>query len=888
MEEKKFKTPKFQKKGLFGDGSEPILWGSIITLVSLIGLLGKGPVGSFLTYLVVYLFGAYYFLVFALLIFFGVYLMVKRKIVKIHITMRLLGAIFVLFSCLIASSAIGTDIYLNNFAREYFSSIKLIRLSSSNFELDLSQVADVGGGFIGYLLCALFNTTVAKQGTMVIYITFMAIGLVLLLKDIVVYLIKWGKGIKERPMRRFEEADRIQRDEKVASQLEKNTINDDYRNPYKTIEFERTKRIKEQEFKDEPVQEVAPEEEIVFNKSTFDDEVIDNSQFQKTSFFVNDLDDSLMAHSRGEKAPLYNKDSKDAPHIKDIISTNVKEKDLDFAPFQEKKEVGTTFEENETEIVNFSTSTFDDEVKEVVRPSSSNMKTPLEESIPSNKTKKDVPLFRKNEENAQEEQRALRPYIYPPIDLLKNRMDDTSNYENIQIANDRLYKINELFESFKIGARVISYTIGPSVTRFNVKMDPGVKVNVLSTIQNEIAIKLGGNKTVRIDLIVEGQETSAIEVGNVKSIPVSYRECISSIMNRVSEKDKLLVPLGKDVSGNIVTVNIDELPHLLVAGTTGSGKSVFINTIITTLIMRNKPDELKLMLIDPKKVEFSKYNGLPHLLCPVITEAVDGKVALQRLVDEMERRYTLFLEKGRGATKLSEYAEIARDKGYEIPPSIVMVCDEFSDFMTDYRKEIEVAVKRLAQKARAAGIYLIICTQRPSVNVITGDIKAVVPSRIGLSVPSVVDSRTMLDEGGAESLLGNGDMLARIPRHNTLVRVQGSYVSTGEIADIIDYIKEQREPEFDPHFLNLSLPKDASMFGSDLDAGRKGKDEMHEQAKEHVMRTKIASTSNLQSKFGIGYARADHILYCLEEEGIVKRVSGNRRIVVKTIDDSEE
>ena len=199
--------------------------------------------------------------------------------------------------------------------------------------------------------------------------------------------------------------------------------------------------------------------------------------------------------------------------------------------------MGTTFEENETEIVNFSTSTFDDEVKEVVRPSSSNMKTPLEESIPSNKTKKDVPLFRKNEENAQEEQRALRPYIYPPIDLLKNRMDDTSNYENIQIAIDRLYKINELFESFKIGARVISYTIGPSVTRFNVKMDPGVKVNVLSTIQNEIAIKLGGNKTVRIDLIVEGQETSASEVGNVKSIPVSYRECISSIMNRVSEKD---------------------------------------------------------------------------------------------------------------------------------------------------------------------------------------------------------------------------------------------------------------------------------------------------------------------------------------------------------------
>lgn len=873
MSDKNYKSPKLNKKGIFGDGSEPILFGAMITLISLIGLLGKGPVGSLLTFVSIYLFGAYYFLLYAILLFLGIYLMVKRKIIRIQITMRLLGAIFVLLSCLIASSSIDTDLTISNFAKEYQNSIDLIKVGSY-LELDVAAISTVGGGFFGYFLCALFNSTISKLGTTVVYVTLMILGLILLLKDVIIYLIKFFISLKNKKEKRINDINSSSQNDYIkSSRVNKEDKKDDAFATQIIHETSKVSRLNN---------DVTPKEDRLF-------ENVSEPKITKTSFFVDDLDDIYSkkttdnSFSYGNTNPSYNKNDVD-PNNSPLIDEETK-KNYKYAPFSELKEEVDVYEEEDKNINKKEDSFFqsldgikDKEENKVVKSESKFESIEIDESLEFKKP--DFTYSQSEIISPVEEKEEELEYICPPINLLAEPREDVTSYENIQIADQRLRKINELFTQFNIGAQVISYNIGPSVTRFNIKMNPGVKVNTLSSIQNEVAIKLGGNKTVRLDLIVEGQETSALEVGNIKASPVSFRECFASIMNRPEEK--LLVPLGKDISGNVVTMNIDELPHLLVAGTTGSGKSVFINSIITTLIMRNKPEELKLMLIDPKKVEFSKYNNLPHLLCPVITEANEGKVALGRLVDEMERRYTLFLEKGNGATKLSEYARQCKKYGYEIPPSIVMVCDEFSDFMTDNRKEIETYVKRLAQKARAAGIYLIICTQRPSVSVITGDIKAVVPSRIGLSVPSSIDSRTILDETGAESLLGNGDMLARLPRRNGLVRVQGSYISTDEIIDVCDYIRNQRKPIYDKNFLHLDEINISS--SSEL---RKGKDELHEKAKEHVMRTKIASTSNLQSAFGIGYARADHILYCLEEEGIVKRVNGNRRIVVKSLDDNE-
>lgn len=252
----------------------------------------------------------------------------------------------------------------------------------------------------------------------------------------------------------------------------------------------------------------------------------------------------------------------------------------------------------------------------------------------------------------------------------------------------------------------------------------------------------------------------------------------------------------------------------------------------------------------------------------------------------MENRYSLFLTNWKGCSKISEYNELADSLGYDKLPNIVMICDEFSDFMSEYGKEIEPLIKRLAQKARACGIYLIICTQRPSVNVITGDIKAVVPSRIALLVPQVVDSRIIVDEGGAESLLGNGDMLARIPHHNSLVRVQGAYINNLEIISVCDFIKKQCPVDYNPNFENLMMQDDLGMVPQMDGFNRKQKDVLHEKAKYHVIESRIASTSNLQSYFGIGYARADHILNCLEDEQVIKRSgNGNRRVVVMTMDE---
>lgn len=803
---KKMKVPKNTNEKFLSNDVEAMLIGIMLLLVSLIGLLGKGPVGQFLQYCVVFVFGNFYFLVYAYLFFFSVYLIATKKMFVMKINLYLFAAILILFSFLIGASDTSVELTIGNFTGAYLNvmnatpGISLFRIES--FE----AISYTGGGYLGYMLRGFLNTCFTSVGTSITIGIFAFAGLSVFLKDIVIYFIRFFRFVKTKY--------RDQNAKKAAKQEE-------IRLEEKKEETRREEKILEREIvsDDLPVNE---EETIVEEKPKMD-------------FFAKDI----------EEVPT-----------------------PDFASSEKKETKKPLFEE---------IAPIESVVAQPIRPTVEEPFSPREE--PSLVEKAPEAPFVHEEKRPKYES-----YQLPPISLLSQPQNDDVSLENRIIAENRLEKINELFRQFKIGASAISYTIGPSCTRFNIKMNPGVKVNVLSSIQNEIAINLGGNKTVRLELVVEGRDTSSIEIGNAKIASVSFRECLEALNGKTSDKDKLLVPLGKGIEGNVVTVSLDELPHLLVAGTTGSGKSVFINTVIATLIMRNRPDELKLMLIDPKKVEFSKYNDLPHLLCPVITEAVEGKNALKKLVEEMERRYSVFLTNGKGCSKISEYNELAEALGYEKMPNIVMICDEFSDFMSEYGKEIEPLIKRLAQKARACGIYLIICTQRPSVSVITGDIKAVVPSRIALLVPQVVDSRTILDEGGAESLLGNGDMLARIPRHSSLVRVQGSFIRNLEIIKICDFIKGQCQVEYDENFKNLVEQDDLGLSGGD--SHRRERDPLHEQAKIHVIETRIASTSNLQSRFGIGYARADHILNCLEDEHVIKRSgNGNRRIVVMTMEE---
>ena len=834
----KYKSPKTKDNKVLSDEVEYVLIGLMLILLSIIGLLNKGPVGNFLTYITIYLFGAYYFILYALIFAYSIYLMIKKKVYKIHINMNLLGAILVFISLLIASSNTNTELRFNNLTALYNE--HMASVSSSIFVIDnLSNLATTGGGFVGFTLKALLNTCVTSVGTTIIYIVCMSVGLILLFKDILVYLVRFFANftnkLKEKKSAKKEEQREIN-NVTATPFIEKNLIEEKVEE--QQVENEVT--IPEKKVAVTPeVQELNIENKSIDVKSFFFDDIEEESveeNKEEPKVFIEEVKEEIKSDDIPSEIlkPHYHSNSVEDVEL-DIIKPTVIEKKIDT--IEEIKELDT--------IVNSSTNIIKNPVKEE------------QKDIVLNNVKKDA------------------PYVYPPFSLLKVHASEDTKYENQKVAQERLEKINNTFLQYKIGAQVISYTIGPSVTRYNVKMNEGVRVNTLATISNEISIALNGNKTVRVELVVEGRDTSSIEVGNPKASGVSFRECFDFIKSRDSVEDKLLIPLGKDIEGKVVTTSMEELPHLLVAGTTGSGKSVFVNTIIATFIMRNSPDELKLMLIDPKKVEFSKYKELPHLLCPIITDAKEGKEALKRLVLEMERRYELLAL--RGASKISEYNEFAEVQGFEKMPNIVLVCDEFSDFMSEHGKEIEQSVKRLAQKARACGIYLIICTQRPSVNVITGDIKAVIPSRVGLLVPQYVDSKTILDDGGAESLLGYGDMLCRIPHHNSLVRVQGAFISGLEIIQICQFIKEQREVKYDPSFLDL-VPQQVVTFHSTGER-RKELDSLHEECKQEIIRSGIASTSSLQSKFGIGYARADHILNCLEDEGVLKRLPNGRRIL---------
>lgn len=410
--------------------------------------------------------------------------------------------------------------------------------------------------------------------------------------------------------------------------------------------------------------------------------------------------------------------------------------------------------------------------------------------------------IKKVEPTYEQHKEEINFYPLPPISLLEDHIE----YGKYEINNKSCYakqeKINQFFNDYKIDARVESYTIGPSVTRFNIRTSPGVKISTMANRVEELQMYLRGDKSVRVETVVEGRDTSGIEVGNAEPMTVPFK----SVYNKLSQiNDTMTIALGTNIDGEIVTCKLDDLPHLLVAGTTGSGKSVFIHSIIMSLIMRNYPHQLRLILIDPKKVEFTKYQNIPHLYCRIVDDIVQATAILGELVSEMERRYTLLSTNA--CVNLKEY----RKKREENPnlldlPNIVCIIDEFADLMSQDSDDVELSVQRLAQKARACGIYLIIATQRPSVKVITGDIKANIPARVALSVSSQIDSRTILDEIGAETLVGKGDLLARIPGHKSLIRVQSPYVSNDEITRITTYLtKFGGLPRFDQRFNRIQI-----------------------------------------------------------------------------------
>ena len=492
-------------------------------------------------------------------------------------------------------------------------------------------------------------------------------------------------------------------------------------------------------------------------------------------------------------------------------------------------------------------------------------------------------LFKQEEETKEEKTKQVlqlehtltvedENYEYPPLSLLSVGKKKSMK-GGAKALTDTATKLQRTLHSFGVSAKVENVSVGPAITRYELKPAEGVRVSKIANLADDIALNLAA-ETLRIEAPIPGKQAVGIEVPNKEKQAVHLREVLESD-NFLNSESKLSVALGKDIAGQTVVADIAKMPHVLIAGSTGSGKSVCINTLITSIIYNSKPSEVKLVMVDPKVVELSVYNGIPHLLIPVVTDPRKAAGALAWAVQEMDNRYALFASKG--VRDLSGYNKAVEKDGETTKiPQMVIIIDELADLMMVAAKEVEESICRLAQKARAAGMHLVIATQRPSVDVITGLIKANVPSRIAFAVSSQVDSRTILDSAGAEKLLGKGDMLFFPAGAPKPTRVQGAFVSDSEVEKIVDFVKSNGTAKYSEDILESiensnKTDKELAEAAEDDDT-----DPLLMEAIDLVVESGTASTSFIQRKLKVGYARAGRIIDQMEERGIISGYQGSK------------
>lgn len=488
-----------------------------------------------------------------------------------------------------------------------------------------------------------------------------------------------------------------------------------------------------------------------------------------------------------------------------------------------------------------------------------------------------------------EKDNKISAYVYPPVDILKYAKNPVASEIVQQEIQEKSAKLVETLETYGAKTRIVGIHRGPSVTRYELQPAAGVRVSKITGLADDIALNLAA-MSVRIEAPVPGKACIGIEVPNDHRDTVSLRELIDSEEYRKA-KGKLTFAVGKDIEGNIIIGDIAKMPHMLVAGTTGSGKSVFTNSIILSILYHASPDEVKLILIDPKKVEFPIYNKIPHLLIPVVTEPLKAAGALGWAVNEMNKRYLMF--EANNVKNLQEFNDMVLEERnkpadeqdevrakIDLLPQIVIVVDEFADLMMAARSEVEDSVLRLAQLARAAGIHMIIATQSPRADVLTGLIKSNIPSRVSLSVSSNVDSRVILDESGAEKLLGNGDLLYKPVGVKKPIRMQSGYAATSEIREVVNFLKNEHTAEYSDEVIaeveeNTPQPKDSGSAGSD-NVSVNPDDDLVNQAISIIVQTNNASTAFLQRKLKLGFPRAARIMDEIEEMGIIGPQEGSK------------
>ncbi len=488
-------------------------------------------------------------------------------------------------------------------------------------------------------------------------------------------------------------------------------------------------------------------------------------------------------------------------------------------------------------------------------------------------------------------------YRLPRLDDVLDPIKKNKKQNNDDFIRNTTVALQNVLADFQITGKVVAVHEGPSVTQFEVAIKNGTKVSKITGISKEIALSLAA-RDVRIEAPIPGKTTVGVEIPNKVTVGVPIREVLETKLKEMSSM-KLPVSLGKDINGNLCVTDLAKTPHLLVAGSTGSGKSVCVNSFINSLLITKRPDEVKMVLVDPKKVELSNYNGVPHLLCPVVTDPKKASIALQNIVKEMDKRYNQFAdEKVKNIAGYNDKMSALKKKNPEddtikLMPYILVIIDELADLMLVASKEVEDSIMRITQLARAAGIHLIVATQRPSTDVITGVVKANIPSRLSFLVASQVDSRTILDASGAEKLLGKGDMLFKPMGENFPTRIQGNFISDEEIERVIDYVSKEQVAQYDDSITRLDNDGESSGHDGSTGHNTDEDDPLYNEIVDFCIESGKVSASLLQRRFRLGYNRAARIVDLLEERGIIGPANGSkpREVLVKmeqSISEEEE
>lgn len=859
-----------KKKPIFAAVLKYEIYGIVLMTLAVIALAGEAPVGRSLSKMSAYLLGKYYFIIPLIAIYYGLMVMIHRKWPR-RWNSRRTGILILVLALTLMSSISGLESKLAPIGQLTSSNVLSQIHSDLQGELISGKPADgshpvmgkdISGGYIGALQFAFLLMLFGSIGARLIMIVMLFISFMLITNLSYVDL-----------MRMF----RV-RVAKVGQHIQKQ-VNAHQTKMKAATKISADKNVKLPEDYDDDVDDLDDLEQLKLpkRKGTFPMFQIFSKEKKPQMAYQPDEDEL------SEGSPIYTAaGSSSGPQAAEAVvysqvEPNNEDNDISAAPsapiirdfFEHVKQEGQGDEEDGEELdpSQLSDAPGGGIVDDIQPNLAEHGDLPAEDMGLAEGTA--VPVSAAGDEIGQQSTAEAppapppKPYKLPPFRLLskpKNggKSGDQSDY--MQTAR----KLEATLESFGVRAKVLEVVRGPSVTRYEIQPDIGVKVSRIVNLTDDIALALAA-KDIRMEAPIPGKSAIGIEVPNHEVSIVTMREVMETPVFQDAES-KLSIAFGRDISGQTIVGNLARMPHLLVAGATGSGKSVCINGIITSILYKAKPDEVKFLMVDPKMVELNVYNGIPHLMAPVVTDPKRASLALKKIVVEMEKRYELFSKSG--TRNIEGYNTLMKDNPAAILPYIVVIVDELADLMMVAANDVEDAITRLAQMARAAGIHLIIATQRPSVDVITGVIKANIPSRIAFGVSSQVDSRTILDMAGAEKLLGRGDMLFMPMGSSKPIRVQGAFMSDQEVENIVNFVRDQGQAEYDESIVP-EVDDNASADDEELD-------ELYDQAVTIVLEAKQASVSLLQRRMRVGYTRAARLIDSMEARGIIGPYEGSK------------